>query len=174
MSRWKSGPPRDQPVLTAVAVAAVALCLPVLVLGGAFRAVMVPGVVLAAALMAAGRETLHALAGLAIVALLWVTADPAAMTPWNLVLAVLMTTGHAAAALRSSVFPGAWLDPVIVRRWLRRGLAVSGLTTVVYLIGLAMQHLDHNGGETVPFVALLLLAGLILVLRRETIGNGSA
>lgn len=169
MSAPEARPPRDQPLLSAAAVAATLLVLPLLAVAGNFHWLMVPGVGLAAALVAAGRDSLHALAALMLVALLWLVADPAPLSPWSLVLAVLMLTAHSAVALRSTVPPGATLDSAITLRWVWRGLAVIGLAVLVYLGGLAVHHLRRADSEVVVVVALVLLGGLVLLLRNETV-----
>jgi len=173
MSTVEVTPPRDQPVLSLLAVAATALVFPVLVLAGDFRIVMVPGMLLAAGLVAAGRDSMHGLAALAIVAVLWVASGPDALTPWSPVLAVLMLTIHATLALRSTLPPGAALGSMLLLRWFWRCVAVVGLTGFVYVVGLALHHLHRGDNEVVAVVALALLGGLVLLLRHETVvGSG--
>lgn len=165
---------RDQPVLVLVAVTAVLLALPVVLLAGEVHLVAVPGVFLAAALIAAGRDSLHAGVALAIVVLLWLMARPNAVSPWSLVLALLMLTAHAAVALRSSVPPGAPLDRGVVLRWVGRGLAVTGITGLVYLVGLAVHQLNRGDNQLIVVAAPALLGGLILLLRHETVEDRPA
>jgi hypothetical protein len=173
MSTREARPQRDQPVLTAVAVTATLLVFPVLLLAGDFHLVTVPGVVLAAGLVAAGRDSGHALAALLIVAVLWLVSSPDALTPWSLVLAVLMLTTHSAAALRSSLPPGAGIGP-LAGRWLRRGGLVVALTALVYLVGIAVHHLHRGDSEVVVVLALCLLGALVLLLRSETLQSGQS
>jgi len=165
--------PRDQPLLSLVAVIAVVLLLPLLIVAGSFHWVMVPGVLLAAALMSAGRDSLHALVGLAVVALLWLLAEPAPLSPWSLVLAVLMLTAHSAVALRSTVPPGAAPDRAIMARWAWRGLAVTGLGAFGYLLALVVHHLQRVDSEVVVAAVLVLLGTFVLLLRHETLGGGA-
>jgi hypothetical protein len=171
MTQQEVRPQRDQPVLTMIAVSATLLALPVILLAGEFRIVMLPGIVLAAALVAAGRDTAHALAGLLIVALLWLLSDPDPVTPWSVALAILMLTSHSAVALRSSLPPGAPIGSALARRWLGRGAVVGGLTVLVYLAGLAVHHLNRGDSEVVVVLALCLVGGLVLLLRSETLHN---
>ncbi|MDP9318433.1 MAG: hypothetical protein M3O94_05035 [Actinomycetota bacterium] len=174
MSTVEVTPPRDQPVLSLLAVAATVLVFPVLVLAGDFRIVMVPGMLLAAGLVAAGRDSMHGLAALAIVAVLWVASGPDALTPWSPVLAVLMLTIHATLALRSALPPGAALGSMLLLRWFWRCVAVVGLTGFVYVVGLALHHLPRGDNEVVVVVALALLGGLVLLLRHEIVVGGQA
>ncbi len=169
MSEREVRPQRDQPMLTAVAVAATLLALPVILLAGDFRIVILPGVAIAAALVAAGRDTAHALGGLLILALLWVVSSPDADTPWSVVMATLMLTIHSAAALRSSLPPGASIGTELARRWLLRGGLVAGLTVLVYAVGIAVHHLDQGDSEVIVVLALCLVGGLVLLLRSETL-----
>lgn len=173
MSTGYVDPPRDHPVLVAVAVASIVLVLPVIALAGNIRGVTVPGIILAAVLVAAGRDSVGALAGLGLVVLLWVVSTPRTLTPWSVVLAVLMLTTHAAVALRSSAPPGARLGSTVLLRWLRRWAAVMGVTGLAYLLALALDKLHHGGSQVVVGLALGLLGVLVLLLRRETLREGS-
>ena len=144
-------------MLTLVGVTSVLLTIPVLLFAGSPPVLTIVGALVAAAFVGARRESLHAVAALGIIVVLWMTADPAATSPWSLVLAVLLLGTHSAVALRSSVPPGAPLDRVVVRRWARRGLAVCALTGLVYVVGLAVHHL-HRGDNPAVVVATLSAA----------------
>jgi hypothetical protein len=169
MSPAEPRPQRDQPLLTGVAVTSTLLVLPVIVLAGDLSVLTVPGVLLAAGLMAAGRDNARPLAALLIVAGLWLLSGPDAVTPWSLVLATLMLTMHSAVALRSSVPPGAAIGFGVVRGWLQRGALVVAVTALVYLVGIAVNHLERGDSEVVVVLALGLLGGLVLLLRQETL-----
>lgn len=167
-------PPRDQPVLSAIAVAAMLLMLPVLLLAGDLRLLTIPGVLLAAALVAGGRDTLHALAALAVVSILWLTSHADTLTPWSVMAAALMLTTHGAVALRSSVPPGAAIEREIGVRWVRRGAGVLALTAVVYLVGVGVHQLRPGTSELVVVIALVLGGVLVLLLRSETVRGSEA
>jgi hypothetical protein len=169
MTVREAKPPRDQPVLSAIAVGATLLVLPVLLLAGDFRVVTLPGLLLALALVAAGRDTLHTLLALAMIAVLWVASRPDPLTPWSLVFATLMVTIHSAVALKSSLPPGAVPDRRIALRWLLRGAVVIALAAVVYLVGIAVHHQHRGKSEVVVVLALALLGALVLLLRDETV-----
>jgi hypothetical protein len=162
-------PDRDQPGLALLAVAATVLVLPVLVLAGDFRGADLPGIVLAAALVAVRRDTAHATVALLIVAVLWLHSSPAAVTPWSVVMATLMLTMHSATALRSSIPPRALVGSTLARRWLRRGAVVTGLTMLVYLLSVALHQLNRGSSELVLVLTLCLVVGLVLLLRSETL-----
>jgi hypothetical protein len=156
-------------VLTAIAVAATLLVLPVLAFAGHFSLVALPGIALAAALVAAGRDTAHPMAALLIVALLWLVSGPNEITPWSVGLATLMLIVHSAVALRSSLPPGAAVSSVLLRRWLARGVFVVAVTTLVYLVGVAVHDLDRGDNQVLMVLALALLGALVLLLRNETV-----
>jgi hypothetical protein len=162
-------PDRDQPGLALLAVAATVLVLPVLALAGDFRGADLPGIGLAAVLVAARRDTAHATVALLIVAVLWLHSSPAAVTPWTLVMAVLMLTMHSATALRSSIPPRALVGSIVARRWLRRGAIVTGITGLVYLVSVALHQLDRGSSEMVVVLTLCLVVALVLLLRNETL-----
>lgn len=169
MSASDAKPPRDQPALSAVAVVAVLLVLPVVALASHVGLLTVPAVLVAALLVGARHDSGHALAALLLVTLAWVASRPDALSPWSLVLAVLMLTTHCAVALRSSLPPGAPPDRLIVLRWLRRMGCVVAVTTAVYLAGIAVHRVHSGGSELVVVLALLVVAVLVLVLRDETV-----
>lgn len=171
MSSGYVDPPSDHPLLVGVAVAATGLVLPVIALAGDVRAVTVPGIILAAVLVGAGRDSAGALAGLGIVALLWVSSTPRTLTPWCLVLALLMLTTHAAVALRTTAPPGARFGSTVLLRWLGRCVAAMGVTGLAYLVAVALDELHRGGSQVVVAVALVLLGALVLLLRRETMGG---
>lgn len=162
-------PPRDQPVLTAIAIGSMALVLPVLLLAGDFRLVTVPGVLLATALVATGRDTLHALGALVIVSVLWLASHADHLTPWSLVVAALMLTAHSAVALRSCLPPSAAISREIGIHWVRRCAVVLAVTGLVYLLGISVHQLHRGDSQTLVVLALVLVGGLVLLLRRETI-----
>lgn len=174
MSSGYVDPPSDHPLLVAVAVTATLLVLPVLALAGSVRAVTVPAIILAAGLVVAGRDSVGALAGLGVVALLWVSSTPRTLGPWSLVLALLMLTTHAAIALRGTAPPGAVLGTTVLLRWIGRCSLVMGVTGLAYLLAQALDTLHHGGSRVVVAVALGLLGGVVLLLRRETLGDGPA
>ncbi len=169
MTTREPRPQRDQPVLTAIAVAAALLVLPLIAIAGDFGIFDLPGIALAAGLVAGGRDTTRPLAGLLVIALLWVGSGPSEITAWTLVLATLMLTIHCAVALRDSVPGGARIGRELAVRWLQRGGLVVAVTALVYLAGIAVHHLGRGDSEVVVALALCLLVGLILLLRNETV-----
>lgn len=174
MSSGYVEPPRDHPALLMVAVGATVLVLPLLAMAGDIRAVTVPGIIMAALLVAAGRDSMGALAALGIVTLLWVSSTPRDLTAWSLVLALLMMTIHAAVALRSTAPPGAALGSTVLLRWLGRFAVVMGVTGLAYVLALGLDHLHGGGNQIVVAAALAFLGGLVLLLRHETLGEGPA
>jgi hypothetical protein len=172
--RQASDEPRDQPLLVAIAVGATLLMLPVLWAAGGFHLWTLLGVLLAAWMVAAGRETRPALFAMLLVGLLWLTSDPDPRTPWSMALAALMLTIHSALALRSSLPPEADIGAAIWWRWLFRAGVTLGVTGVAYLAVVAGHAVRPIDSELVLVLALGVLAGLVLVLRRETLGDASS
>jgi hypothetical protein len=165
----------DQPVLAGVATIATWLTLPVLLLAGDGSALSTAIAVLVAGLLVgARRDSRTALFGLLLIGLLWLTSNPDARAPWSLVLASLMLIAHAAAALRSTLPPGARLDASIVWRWVFRVAATLALTALTYLLVVAADYVEPTGSELMISLALVVLAALVLLLRRETVGNSQS
>lgn len=159
----------DQRILSAIAVAAVLLMLPVVILAGHFQLVTIPLIVLAALLVAADRDSLYGMAAVGILALLWIAARPATLSPWTLVTALLLFTIHAALALRTTEPPGASLGPVTVRRWVVRCGVVAAVTAGVYGVSLVLHLAQPHNNDIVVVLALVLLGALILLLRHESV-----
>ena len=166
--------PSDHPALVGVAVGSTVLTLPVMALAGQASLATVPGVLLAAVLVAFGRDAANALVSMGIVALLWAASAPPPLSPWSLVLALLLLTTHAAVALRSTAPPGAALDGVLLVRWFARCAVVSAITGAAFVVALALDHLHHGGSQVLVTGALVLLGGLVLLLRHETLRQGRA
>jgi len=164
-------PQPDQPRLAALAVAATILALPVLMFAGGFSLVSLAGVALAAGLVAAGRDSAHALGALLVLGFLWLNSGANPVTPWTLVMALLMLTIHASVGLRASLPPGAQLGRDLALRWLRRGALVLAITALVYLLGVAVHEVDRGAHDLIAVLAMVLLGGLVLLLRSETLGG---
>jgi hypothetical protein len=169
MSVDSTRPTGDQLVLAVVAAAATLLVVPVIVVAGDFSLWMAPAAAIAAGFVFARHDSSHGLAALGIVALLWLAARPDALSPWTVVVALLMFTIHTCLALRSTAPPGATLGRVVVTRWLRRSALVAVLTLLVYVAAISLRNLHRSDAEVVLASALALLGGLILLLRQETL-----
>ena len=174
MSRFEGRLGGQDQMLAGLAGVATVLVVPVVVVAGDFRAWMALALAIAAAMVATRQDSPHALAALGIIALVWIGARPDDLTPWSLVIALLMFTIHVALAFRTTAPPQATVDRTAVARWLGRCALVVALTGLVYLAALALRNLDRSDAEGVLAVAFALLSGLILVLRHETLGDQDA
>lgn len=161
----------DELVLSVIAAVATLLVIPVVVVAANLNAWMVVVVVIAAAMVFSRRDSAHALAALGAIALVWIAAGPNSLSAWSVVIALLMFTVHTALALQTTAPPGAGFGRAVVTRWLVRSAVVAGLTVVVYAAAVSLDDLHRSDGEAVLAAALALLGGLVLLLRRETLGG---
>ncbi|MDX6298014.1 MAG: hypothetical protein QOI51_1871 [Nocardioidaceae bacterium] len=164
-------PMGDELVLSVIATVATLLVIPVIVVAGSLNAWMVVVVVLAAAMVYSRRDSAHGLAALGAIALAWIAGRPDPLSPWSVVIALLMFTVHGALALQTTAPPGAGLGRAVVTRWLVRSAVVAGITVVVYVVAVSLDNLHRSDGEAVLAAALALLGGLVLLLRQETLGG---
>lgn len=90
------------------------------------------------------------------------TVVPATVRDWFLTLfaALAVMTIHLAAALCAALPPAAPLPRATVRRWLRRGLTVAGLSVPVWAL-LVAQTAGSPAGE--PLITYAALASLAIV-----------
>ena len=169
MSSDDPRPAGDDRRLSALAALATVLVIPVIVVAGHFSLWMAPAAVIAAYAAFTKRDTSHGLAVLGVVALMWMAARPGSLSPWTIVVALLMFTIHTALALQTTAPPGVNLGGAIGLCWLRRSAVVLALTVLVYVAADALQGLHRSDAEVFLAAAFALLGCLVLLLRRETL-----
>jgi len=159
----------DERMLALASAVAIVLVLPVVLVAGHLALWMVAALGIAAALAYGRRDSWHGLVALAVVALVWIAAEPRTGSLWSLAVALLMFTTHACLALQASAPPGATLGQALQKRWLARSAVVAGATAIVYLAAVAARDLPRSDEETGLAVGLAVVAGLVLLLRQETL-----
>ena len=124
-------------------------------------------VVLLLSLAAAVEPDSHvALVVLAVLGWFWAArvADPASV--WSLPAACTVLVFHGTAALSATAPPAATLPRVTLVRWLRRVLAVSAATALLWLLARLAVAAHPAGDAVLTAAALSVMALVALALRR--------
>lgn len=164
----------DERMLALASAVAIALVLPVVLVAGHLHVWMVAALAIGAALAYGRRDSWHGLVALAVVALVWIAAQPDPGSVWSLAVALLMFTTHACLAVQATAPPGADLGRALRKRWVARSAVVAGATVSMYVAAVAARHLPHSDAGTGMAVGLVLVAGLVLLLRQETLRGATA
>lgn len=164
------GPER---ALAVIGAAAILLVLPLEVVAGDVAPWMPVVILMATVLVYVRRDSPHGLIALAVVALSWLVASPDRLTAWTMVVAVLLFTAHTTLAMRTSAPPSAEFGRAVVLRWLGRWAAVVLVTVAVFGLAYAVKNLHRSDGEAVLALTLVLLGALVLLLRAETLDEGT-
>lgn len=102
-----------------------------------------------------------------VTALGWVWAGTRGVDGYTLVVAAALLVNHGCLTLVAHGHPGTAVGHAVATRWAGRTAVVGALTGLTWCAALAWstQRLSQTGVFTV--IALLLLAGVLLWLRRE-------
>ena len=102
-----------------------------------------------------------------VTALGWVWTGTHGVDGYTLIVAVALLVIHGCLTLAAHGHPGSAVGRAVAARWAARMAVVGALTGLTWCAALAWgtQQLSRTGAFTVA--ALLLLAGVLLWLRRE-------
>ncbi|MGI8701965.1 MAG: hypothetical protein ACR2JU_12310 [Nocardioidaceae bacterium] len=160
---------RERPWLPLLSAVPVLLVLPVAAVAGSVALWMGVAVFLAAGLAYREPDSGRGAFALGLAAAVWVFAGPEALSAWSLVVALLLLTSHAALALRATAAPATDFGGEVLRRWGLRSTAVAAVTAVGYVVAAAVGSLPRSSTGAAVAVGLVLLAGLVVLLRHETV-----
>lgn len=159
---------RERPLLPLLSALPVLLVVPVALVAGSVGLWMVGAGVLAAVLVYRAPDSERGALALGLAATVWLFAGPETLSPWSLVVALLLLTSHSVLALRATAAPATDFGAEMLRRWLVRGTAVAAVTAVVYVAAVAVDSLPRSSTGVAVAAGLALLAGLVFLLRQET------
>jgi hypothetical protein len=155
--------------LTLVAVVAILLMIPVVDLAGHMDPWALFLILAAAVMVISRRDSLRATFALGAMGVIWLGDGPATLSAWTLVVAVLLFTAHTSLAMGSCSPPAGSLGRAVVLRWLGRWAVVVVITAAVFGLARLIQNLHKSDAEIIVALAFVVLVGLVLLLRNETL-----
>lgn len=159
----------ERPLLPVLSALPLVLVLPVVALTATAQGWMVVALLIAAASVYGAPDSTRGAFGIGLTAAVWVLAGPDSVSWGSLVVALLLLTSHSVLALRSTAPPTVEFGEDIVRRWLQRAGGVAAVTAGVWLAALGVDRLARTLTAAGVAVGLLLVGGLALLLRLETV-----
>lgn len=171
---WERDLSWSQRVLRVLILVSSLLALTSVRLAGSAPSFPAAAVVLALTVLVIFRPQSHAAAVL-ILAVAWVwyrsVSDPT--TPWVIAVALSLLVLHAAGAMAATAPAAAPFQPTTWVAWAKSVVIVAVATTAVWLFSLASRHLHTHVGVALVVVTLVVVSGLALVLRGQSLASES-